>query len=64
MFALRGQEQIKLTEAGPGDTVALGRLDEIGTGERWRYRRPDKTEAKAETLTRSMVSRLLPPTAG
>jgi elongation factor G len=33
MFAMRGQEQIKLSDAGPGDTVALGRLDEIPTGE-------------------------------
>ncbi len=33
VFALRGEAQTKLTEAGPGDTVALGRLDEIATGE-------------------------------
>jgi elongation factor G len=33
MFALKGQEQIKLAEAGPGDTVALGRMDEVMTGE-------------------------------
>jgi elongation factor G len=33
IFALRGDAQTKLNEAGPGDTVALGRLDEIATGE-------------------------------
>jgi len=33
LFALKGQEQIKLAEAGPGETVALGRLDEVATGE-------------------------------
>ena len=52
MFALRGQEQIKLTEAGPGDTVALGRLDEIGTGETLAVSKTGaKLKAKAETLT-------------
>src|SRR4029077_11322587 len=29
LFALRGEAQIKLNEAGPGDTVALGRLEEV-----------------------------------
>jgi elongation factor G len=33
MFAMKGQEQIKLSEAGPGDTVALGRLDTVTTGD-------------------------------
>ncbi len=33
MFALKGMEQIKLTEAQAGDTVALGRLEGIATGE-------------------------------
>lgn len=33
VFALRGEAQTKLTEAGLGETVALGRLDEIATGE-------------------------------
>jgi elongation factor G len=33
LFALRGEAQIKLTEAGRGDTVALGRLEEVVTGE-------------------------------
>jgi elongation factor G len=33
LFALRGETQIKLNEAGPGDTVALGRLEEAMTGD-------------------------------
>src|SRR5258705_10274847 len=33
LFALRGEAQIKLNDAGPGDTVALGRLEEVVTGE-------------------------------
>lgn len=33
IFVLRGEAQTKLNEAGPGDTVALGRLDEVATGE-------------------------------
>lgn len=33
VFALRGEAQAKLNEAGLGETVALGRLDEIATGE-------------------------------
>jgi elongation factor G len=33
LFTLRGETQIKLSEAGPGDTVALGRLEEVMTGE-------------------------------
>jgi elongation factor G len=33
IFALRGEAQTKLNEAGAGETVALGRLDEIATGE-------------------------------
>ncbi len=33
IFALRGEAQTKLNEAGTGETVALGRLDEIATGE-------------------------------
>jgi elongation factor G len=52
MFALKGQEQIKLTEAGPGDTVALGRLEEIGTGETLAQSKTGaKLKTKAETLT-------------
>jgi elongation factor G len=33
LFALRGEAQIKLSEAVAGDTVALGRMDEVATGE-------------------------------
>jgi elongation factor G len=52
MFALKGQEQIKLNEAGPGDTVALGRLEEIGTGETLaQSKNGAKLKTKTETLT-------------
>jgi elongation factor G len=52
MFALKGQEQIKLNEAGPGDTVALGRLEEIGTGEILTASKSGaKLKGKAEVLT-------------
>jgi elongation factor G len=52
MFALKGQEQIKLTEAGPGDTVALGRLEEVATGETLSSSRAGfKPKMKFETLT-------------
>ena len=33
VFALKGQEQNKLAEAKPGDTVGLGRLEGVTTGE-------------------------------
>ncbi len=33
MFALKGEAQTKLTEAQAGDTVALGRLEGVATGE-------------------------------
>jgi elongation factor G len=33
MFALKGETQAKLTEAKAGDTVALGRLEGVATGE-------------------------------
>ena len=33
IFALKGDTQSKLAEAAAGDTVALGRLDEVQTGE-------------------------------
>ncbi len=33
LFTLKGMEQSKLTEARSGDTVALGRLESVGTGE-------------------------------
>ena len=32
MFTLKGLEQTKISEAGPGDTVALGRLEDVPTG--------------------------------
>ena len=52
MFALKGQEQIKLNDAGPGDTVALGRLEEIGTGETLSGGKTAvKLKMKPETLT-------------
>jgi len=52
MFALKGQEQIKLNDAGPGDTVALGRLEEITTGETLSIgKTPVKLKIKPETLT-------------
>jgi elongation factor G len=33
IFALKGEAQTKLAEAKPGDTVALGRLEGVATGE-------------------------------
>lgn len=52
MFMLKGQEQIKVTEAGPGDAVALGRLEEIPTGATLTVSKAGaKLKAKAETLT-------------
>ena len=52
MFALRGQEQIKLTDAGLGDTVALGRLEDVPTGETLSTSKSGaKLKTKAETLT-------------
>jgi elongation factor G len=33
LFALKGDQVTKLTEAGTGDTVALGRMEAIATGE-------------------------------
>jgi elongation factor G len=33
LFAMRGEAQTKLTDAAAGDTVALGRLEEVATGE-------------------------------
>ncbi len=33
IFALKGEAQTKLAEAAPGDTVALGRLEGIATGD-------------------------------
>jgi elongation factor G len=52
LFALRGETQIKLNEAGPGDTVALGRLEEVGTGETLSSAKAGaKVKIKTETLT-------------
>jgi elongation factor G len=52
MFALKGQEQIKLNEAGTGDTVALGRLEEIVTGETLSASKAGaKIKLKPEVLT-------------
>ena len=52
LFALRGETQIKLNEAGPGDTVALGRLEEVMTGETLSSAKAgSKVKLKAETLT-------------
>ena len=52
LFALRGETQIKLNEAGPGDTVALGRLEEVTTGETLSSAKAGaKLKIKTETLT-------------
>ena len=52
LFTLRGETQIKLTEAGTGDTVALGRLDEVLTGETLSLTKGGtKVKAAIETLT-------------
>jgi elongation factor G len=51
LFGLRGETQIKLAEAGPGDTVALGRLEEVMTGETLSSAKAGaKVKLKAETL--------------
>ena len=52
LFALRGEAQIKLNDAGPGDTVALGRLEEVTTGETLSGAKVGaKLKIKSETLT-------------
>jgi len=52
LFALRGETQAKLNDAGPGDTVALGRLDEVTTGETLSSAKAGaKVKVKAEILT-------------
>ena len=52
LFSLRGETQTKLTEAGTGDTVALGRLEEVLTGETLSLTKGGtKVKAKIETLT-------------
>lgn len=51
LFALKGSEQTKITEAGPGDTVALGRMDEVATGDALSTKKGGvKLDVKAETL--------------
>src|SRR5256714_4104034 len=56
IFALRGEAQTKLNEAGAGDTVALGRLDEIATGE-------TLSSARAGTKLKAGIE-VLPPVYG
>jgi elongation factor G len=52
LFTLRGETQLKLNEAGPGDTVALGRLEEVITGDMLSSAKAGaKTKVKTETLT-------------
>jgi elongation factor G len=52
LFALRGEAQVKLNEAAPGDTVALGRLEEVMTGETLSSAKAGaKVKLKAETLS-------------
>ncbi len=53
IFALKGENQTKLTEAKAGDTVALGRLEGIATGE-------TLTTAKAGTKRLSKADALTP----
>ena len=52
MFSLKGEAQTKIAEAGPGDTVALGRMEEVATGETLSgLKGGGKTKIKIETLT-------------
>ena len=52
LFALRGETQIKLADAGLGDTVALGRLEDVHTGELLSATKGGaKIKATVETLT-------------
>jgi elongation factor G len=52
LFALRGETQVKLNEAGPGDTVALGRLEDVLTGETLSSAKAGaKAKIKTEILT-------------
>ncbi len=52
LFALRGETQIKLADAGLGDTVALGRLEDVHTGELLCATKGGaKIKAAVETLT-------------
>jgi elongation factor G len=52
LFAMKGEAQIKLGEAGPGDTVALGRMDEVQTGDILTGSKSGmKAKLKTDTLT-------------
>jgi elongation factor G len=52
LFSLKGETQTKLAEAGIGDTVALGRLEEVRTGETLSSNRAGAAVAiESETLT-------------
>ncbi len=53
IFALKGEAQTKLAEAVAGDTVALGRLDQIATGE-------TLSSAKDASLPRVAIEQLAP----
>jgi elongation factor G len=50
IFALRGEAQTKLTEARAGDTVALGRLEGVLTGETLSTARTTKAKVAVEHL--------------
>jgi elongation factor G len=50
IFALRGETQTKLNEARAGDTVALGRLEGVLTGETLSTARTTKTKLTVEHL--------------
>jgi elongation factor G len=50
MFALKGEAQTKLAEAKAGDTVALGRLEGIATGELLGAGRPTLPRVEIEQL--------------
>ncbi|HEV2560968.1 MAG TPA: elongation factor G [Rhizomicrobium sp.] len=53
MFTLKGEAQTKLTDAKPGDTVALGRLEGVATGE-------TLSSGKASTLPKVEIEQLTP----
>lgn len=52
LFTLKGDTQTKITEAGPGAAVALGRMDEIETGDTLSSKKGGVTlEVPSETLS-------------
>ncbi|HXJ03343.1 MAG TPA: elongation factor G, partial [Micropepsaceae bacterium] len=52
LFALRGETQLKVNDVGPGDTAALGRLDDVLTGETLSSAKAGaKVKIKTEILT-------------